>query len=61
MSGRSLRWLREIVAYKDALQEALCYGWIDNRVKAMDAERFSGAVHAPTVRKPLEQAESGVR
>ena len=32
---------RQTVAYKHALQEALCYGWIDSRVKSMDAERFT--------------------
>jgi uncharacterized protein YdeI (YjbR/CyaY-like superfamily) len=32
---------KQTVAYKDALQEALCYGWIDNCVKTVDAERFS--------------------
>jgi uncharacterized protein YdeI (YjbR/CyaY-like superfamily) len=31
---------RQTVAYKNALQEALCYGWIDSRVKSMDAEKF---------------------
>jgi uncharacterized protein YdeI (YjbR/CyaY-like superfamily) len=32
---------RQTVAYKDALQEALCYGWIDSRVKTVDANKFS--------------------
>jgi len=32
---------RQTVAYKHALQEALCYGWIDSRVKSADAERFT--------------------
>lgn len=32
---------RQTVAYKHALQDALCYGWIDSRVKSMDAERFT--------------------
>lgn len=31
---------RQIVAYKHALQEAMCYGWIDSRVKRVDADRF---------------------
>jgi len=31
---------RQTIAYKNALQEALCYGWIDSRVKSMDAEKF---------------------
>lgn len=31
---------QQTVAYKHALQEALCYGWIDSRVKSKDADRF---------------------
>jgi len=40
---------KQTVAYKDALQGALCYGWIDNCVKAVDAEMFSVR---PTPRRP---------
>jgi uncharacterized protein YdeI (YjbR/CyaY-like superfamily) len=29
------------VAYKDALDEALCYGWIDSLVKRIDDNRFA--------------------
>jgi uncharacterized protein YdeI (YjbR/CyaY-like superfamily) len=32
---------QQTVAYRNALQEAMCYGWIDSRVKSMDAERFT--------------------
>lgn len=32
---------RQTVAYKHALQEALGYGWIDSRVKSIDAEQFT--------------------
>jgi uncharacterized protein YdeI (YjbR/CyaY-like superfamily) len=32
---------RQTVAYKHALQEPLCHGWIDSRVKSMDADRFT--------------------
>lgn len=28
------------VTYKEALQEALCYGWIDSIVKRFDSERY---------------------
>ena len=52
---------KQTVTYQDALQEALCYGWIDSRVKTVDAERFFGTVHAASAREPVEQAESGVR
>lgn len=29
------------VAYNDAVEEALCFGWIDSTVKAVDADRFA--------------------
>lgn len=29
------------VEYGDAVEEALCYGWIDSTVKPMDAERYA--------------------
>jgi uncharacterized protein YdeI (YjbR/CyaY-like superfamily) len=32
---------KQTVAYKHALQEALSYGWIDSRVKGLDAEKFT--------------------
>ena len=32
---------RQTVAYKNALQDALCYGWIDSRVKSIGPERFT--------------------
>jgi len=32
---------KQTVAYKHALQEAMCYGWIDSRVKSTDKERFT--------------------
>jgi len=28
------------IPYNDAVEEALCFGWIDSNVKALDAERF---------------------
>lgn len=28
------------VAYQDAVEEAICFGWIDGRVKGIDDERF---------------------
>lgn len=32
---------KQTVTYQEALLEALCYGWIDSRVKTLDRERFS--------------------
>ena len=29
------------IPYNDAVEEALCYGWIDSTVKGMDEERFA--------------------
>lgn len=29
------------VAYEDALDEALCFGWIDSLIKRLDAERYA--------------------
>ena len=29
------------VAYNDAVEEALCFGWIDSVVKSIDDERFA--------------------
>jgi uncharacterized protein YdeI (YjbR/CyaY-like superfamily) len=37
------------VTYEEALDEALCYGWIDSTVKALDAERY---MQRWTPRKP---------
>jgi len=32
---------KQTLTYQAALQEALCYGWIDSRVKTLEGERFS--------------------
>ncbi len=37
------------VSYKDALDEALCYGWIDSLIKRIDADRYARKF---TPRKP---------
>jgi uncharacterized protein YdeI (YjbR/CyaY-like superfamily) len=37
------------VAYKDALDEALCYGWIDSLIKRIDDDRYARKF---TPRKP---------
>ena len=28
------------IRYSDAVEEAICFGWIDSHVKSMDEERF---------------------
>jgi uncharacterized protein YdeI (YjbR/CyaY-like superfamily) len=37
------------IAYNDAVEEALCFGWIDSNLKSLDAERFAQRF---TPRKP---------
>ena len=39
------------ITYDEALDSALCYGWIDGQAKGLDADYFSAGVHAapPTV------------
>jgi uncharacterized protein YdeI (YjbR/CyaY-like superfamily) len=32
---------RPTIAYKDALDEALCFGWIDSLIKRLDDERYA--------------------
>jgi uncharacterized protein YdeI (YjbR/CyaY-like superfamily) len=40
------------IAYNDAVEEALCFGWIDSTVKTLDAERV---VQRFSPRKPRSQ------
>lgn len=37
------------IPYNDAVEEALCFGWIDSIEKSIDSERFAGRF---TPRKP---------
>ena len=37
------------ISYNDAVEEALCFGWIDSQEKGLDFERFAGRF---TPRKP---------
>ena len=32
---------KPFVGYEDAVEEALCYGWIDGKIKGVDAERYA--------------------
>ncbi len=32
---------KERIAYNDAVEEALCFGWIDSNVRSVDATRFA--------------------
>lgn len=40
---------RERIAYNDAVEEALCFGWIDSNVRSIDEQRFAQRFSA---RKP---------
>jgi uncharacterized protein YdeI (YjbR/CyaY-like superfamily) len=40
---------KKSVSYEEALEEALCYGWIDSTVNKLDAERY---IQRYTPRKP---------
>jgi uncharacterized protein YdeI (YjbR/CyaY-like superfamily) len=31
---------RATISYEEALEEALCFGWIDGIIKSLDAERY---------------------
>ncbi|MBI4097898.1 MAG: hypothetical protein HY426_02555 [Candidatus Levybacteria bacterium] len=37
------------ISYNDAVEEALCFGWIDSIEKSLDSDRFAGRY---TPRKP---------
>jgi uncharacterized protein YdeI (YjbR/CyaY-like superfamily) len=41
------------IAYKDALDEALCYGWIDSLVKRIDDKPVRPEVHPAPNRQQL--------
>ena len=32
---------KKSISYNDAVEEALCYGWIDSTVKGLDSEKFA--------------------
>jgi uncharacterized protein YdeI (YjbR/CyaY-like superfamily) len=37
---------RRSIAYADAIDEALCFGWVDSLVKRLDDSRYALEVHA---------------
>lgn len=32
---------RRFVGYEEAVEEALCYGWVDGKIKGLDVERYA--------------------
>ena len=43
------------ISYNDAVEEALCFGWIDSIVKSVDAERFAQRFSVRKKRSGLSQ------
>jgi len=46
---------RPRVAYNDAVEEALCFGWIDSVVRTLDAERFAQRFSPRRAGSPFSQ------
>ena len=44
------------ILYNDAVEEALCFGWIDGQAGTLD-ETFASALYTAPERKPLFAAE----
>ncbi len=44
------------IAYNDAVEEALCFGWIDSTVRRIDEERFAQRFSPRNPRSPYSQA-----
>lgn len=44
------------IAYNDAVEEALCFGWIDSIVKTLDADRFAQRFSVRNPKTPYSQA-----
>jgi uncharacterized protein YdeI (YjbR/CyaY-like superfamily) len=44
------------IAYNEAVEQALCFGWIDSRVKKVDEERFAQKFSVRNPRTPYSQA-----
>ena len=44
------------IPYNDAVEEALCFGWIDSIVKSVDADRFAQRFSVRNPKTPYSQA-----
>jgi uncharacterized protein YdeI (YjbR/CyaY-like superfamily) len=44
------------IPYNDAVEEALCFGWIDSKVKSIDEERFAQRFSPRKPESPYSQA-----
>jgi uncharacterized protein YdeI (YjbR/CyaY-like superfamily) len=47
---------RPRLAYNDAVEEALCFGWIDSTVRRLDADRFAQRFSVRNPKTPYSQA-----
>ena len=45
------------VPYDDAVEEALCFGWIDSTVRRIDEEKYAQRYHAPEAGQRVVGAE----
>ena len=44
------------IPYNEAVEEALCFGWIDSTVKSIDADRFAQRFSVRNPKSPYSQA-----
>ncbi len=44
------------IAYNDAVEEALCFGWIDSTVRRLDADRYAQRFSPRRPNRPYSQA-----
>ena len=44
------------ISYNDAVEEALCFGWIDSTIKGIDEERFAQRFSVRNPKTPYSQA-----
>jgi len=49
------------IPYDDAVEEALCYGWIDSIIKRVDDERNRATILAASAKKLSLRNEQGTR
>lgn len=46
------------IPYNDAVEEAICFGWIDSTIKKMDEERFAQRFSPRNPKSPYSQANT---
>ena len=44
------------ISYNDAVEEALCFGWIDSTVKTIDEDRYAQRFSLRNPKSPYSQA-----